>query len=123
MTETEFQNRLVQQHFRCAMCGEPFTDEREPVVDHDHVTDEVRALLHQICNRWLGVFEKCHEQASSYLRRVRNGDYNQQDVADGTSRLSDGTICTEAGEGSTSEAVDGGREVETGQVGDAQPQQ
>ena len=38
-------------------------------------------------------------------------------------QLGDGTICTEAGEGSTSEAVDGGREVETGQVGDAQPQQ
>jgi hypothetical protein len=38
---------LIEQSGRCAVCLDPM---RQPVVDHDHTTGRVRALLCQHCN-------------------------------------------------------------------------
>lgn len=45
----EFQNNC------CAVCGKPFT--RKIVVDHNHRTNEVRALTHSKCNITVGFIE------------------------------------------------------------------
>jgi hypothetical protein len=52
------------QDWKCAVCGEPFTQERRPVIDHEHVrgyhkmkferkSKFVRGLLHNWCNHRL----------------------------------------------------------------------
>ena len=52
------------QDWKCPVCGEEFTQERRPVIDHEHVrnfknmTPEnkvkyIRGLLHNFCNRRL----------------------------------------------------------------------
>jgi hypothetical protein len=101
MDEEAFNNLLMLQMSRCAMCGERFTDERPPVVDHDHLLDEVRGLLHQVCNRALGVFEKHRANCERYLKYVANRK--------AIGHLCDGTVCEESGEvaASSSSVVEG----------------
>jgi Recombination endonuclease VII len=40
---------------QCQICG---TKERELVRDHNHSTGFIRGFLCQLCNSWLGAFEK-----------------------------------------------------------------
>ncbi len=54
ITEQQFQDMLVQQNNKCAICGNPFT--KTPHIDHDHNTNTVRSLLCGNCNTGLGMF-------------------------------------------------------------------
>lgn len=45
---------LDEQEGRCPICHEQFADDRRPVVDHDHDTENVRGLLCDLCNKGLG---------------------------------------------------------------------
>lgn len=64
----------IQQHNLCKLCGKEFVGTaRAPlaaVVDHNHVTGKVRALLHNRCNGLLGALKDdpafCR-QAAEYL--------------------------------------------------------
>jgi len=49
----------VQQNGRCAICQQPITTKpgQDPVLDHDHKTGAVRAVLHRSCNSLLGKVE------------------------------------------------------------------
>lgn len=47
---------LEQQHYLCALCKEPI-DPAEAVLDHDHVSGQLRSVLHRGCNAYLGVIE------------------------------------------------------------------
>jgi hypothetical protein len=47
---------LVKQKGTCAICGDPPSSSRRLVVDHDHKTGSVRALLCHRCNAGLGQF-------------------------------------------------------------------
>lgn len=68
-----FNKMLVTQDNRCAIC------QRAPgrlVVDHDHVSGRVRALLCDSCNHVLGFAresEEILEAAIHYLRQHRRG--------------------------------------------------
>lgn len=60
----------------CAICNKPETkidpQQGKPcvlAVDHDHVTNKVRALLCFRCNTNLGWFESMKEQFSNYLEK------------------------------------------------------
>lgn len=69
MTPEDFQKRLKDQNNVCALCQEPFTE--TPHVDHDHQTGAVRGLLHNSCNRALGLMKDSPEKldlAARYLR-------------------------------------------------------
>jgi len=53
-----FDEMLVEQNGRCAICGSPFLNSPyDPAVDHDHKTGLVRGLLHHICNLRLEAIE------------------------------------------------------------------
>jgi hypothetical protein len=55
----EYQELLDKQHSRCALCHKlSWECRRRLVVDHDHETGEVRALLCTGCNILVGFMEK-----------------------------------------------------------------
>ena len=61
---------LAKQQGKCAICGNP-PKKRSLVVDHNHVTGKVRALLCGLCNSGIGMLgddpERCIK-AAEYLR-------------------------------------------------------
>lgn len=78
LTPEEYDEMFAQQNGRCAIC------DREPegngvshhnlVVDHDHETGKVRALLCDFCNRGIGIFREDPDllmTAAAYLLQNR----------------------------------------------------
>lgn len=64
---------LISVSVNCALCGEPFTKQREysPVFDHSHSTGRFRGLIHNKCNSGIGMLSDSEErclQAAAYLR-------------------------------------------------------
>lgn len=58
ITIDDYDEMLVAQDGRCAICsGPPSGRYKRFHVDHDHVTDEIRALLCHHCNVALGLAE------------------------------------------------------------------
>lgn len=47
---------LQEQHNLCAICNEHL-DIKEAVLDHDHKTGYIRAVLHRGCNAFIGHIE------------------------------------------------------------------
>jgi hypothetical protein len=66
---------LLEQKHRCALCRQPFGDTSilKPIVDHNHTTGRIRALLHKTCNFMLGIIEKrgFRRNAERYLSEQR----------------------------------------------------
>jgi len=56
LTPIEFNLKLAEQNFQCAICSNPLTEETA-CIDHDHKTKRVRELLCNLCNRGLGHFK------------------------------------------------------------------
>lgn len=68
---TDDQVRTVEATTACTICGSPEPGERGWVVDHDHVTNEVRGALCRFCNVGLGMFKDdviALEAAIAYLK-------------------------------------------------------
>ncbi len=53
----EYNAQLKRQNGKCSICGQPPKRGRLLVVDHDHATGEIRALLCDMCNYGLGMFK------------------------------------------------------------------
>lgn len=70
LTVEQYDAMLVEQRGRCAICGEPM---KKPMVDHDHGTGAVRALLCNGCNLTLGWLENPVKRRlfDEYLARFR----------------------------------------------------
>jgi hypothetical protein len=73
MTVEQYGSMLIAQDGRCGLCDGPFGEEKSlsPVVDHDHKTGKVRALLHHRCNVGIGALGDSSglcEMATNYLR-------------------------------------------------------
>ncbi len=76
LTLPEYNALLEAQKHRCALCGGTFGTcaSRAPAVDHDHVTNIIRGVVHQDCNRGLGLFDDnpiLLDMAANYLRTAR----------------------------------------------------
>lgn len=66
---------MVKQGNRCPVCDGAFTGVGKaayaPALDHCHDTNKVRGILHNLCNRGLGMLKDSAvlcEQAAKYLR-------------------------------------------------------
>ena len=85
----EYLDIAERQSFVCAICGQenfPMKDCSTGllVVDHDHITDEVRGLLCHNCNRALGLLKDNTEVLSSainYLESVTTNCRNKRSEA------------------------------------------
>lgn len=70
LTKESYLAMLAEQHGRCALCGEPLTSGW--VIDHDHMTMQVRGLVHARCNSLLGFANEDPRRlqaAIDYLKR------------------------------------------------------
>lgn len=83
LSERQYNEMLLVQNYRCAICGNEETThtagvKRRLSVDHDHTTGAIRALLCGKCNRKLGEFECRRDKFERYLSRydTRVGQYN-----------------------------------------------
>lgn len=54
----EWDALLISQSGRCWLCDQPMTGNRDPVVDHDHETNEIRGLAHKNCNSSFGLLNE-----------------------------------------------------------------
>lgn len=66
LTPEQRRMMLLQQMFCCAICNE----ETDLVVDHDHKTRKVRALLCNACNQALGLLKEDLERIKAMARYV-----------------------------------------------------
>lgn len=55
---------------QCAICARPFTEDREPCLDHCHSTGFVRGALCRGCNSKLGWYEKYKASTDAYLAKA-----------------------------------------------------
>lgn len=73
MTLGDYERMLSNQNYGCAVCGS--TDSRSKtglfVVDHDHETGEVRALLCNKCNPAIGLMDDEPERLEAAARYLR----------------------------------------------------
>lgn len=74
MSIADWNTMLLQQNSCCAICKTHIESctHQQLVVDHDHVTGKVRALLCDLCNTALGKFKDKPEllrEAADYLER------------------------------------------------------
>ena len=54
----KYEDMLVAQEFKCAICGKHQLDNKKRLsVDHCHVTGRIRGLLCSGCNRCLGLLQ------------------------------------------------------------------
>jgi len=72
LNKIEFQEMILNQNKKCAICKNEFKGNRYTYIDHNHQTGEVRGLLCPKCNNLLG---NCNDNinvlkaAISYLKR------------------------------------------------------
>jgi len=77
MTEKEYTDLLFEQDGACGICGRQHTEFKKRLyIDHDHVTNKVRGLLCNACNRHLGIWEAGnrtykHELAEKYKKYLK----------------------------------------------------
>lgn len=73
----EYDNRLLAQNHLCAICNIHLqTEGRFAVVDHNHITGQVRDILCQQCNAGIGLLgdnKELIKAAVAYLERHSDG--------------------------------------------------
>lgn len=68
ITQTEYNDMLVEQNYKCRICLRHVDAINHTLaVDHSHETGAVRGLLCQDCNGKLGWYEMYSEQIKDYL--------------------------------------------------------
>lgn len=70
LSEIEFNNLLIHQDYKCAICDSKFSDFSKINIDHSHSSGKVRGLLCRQCNLGLGHFTDSKDmlkQAITYL--------------------------------------------------------
>ena len=77
LTEEKYHAMRKEQGQKCAMCQRPFRESPKSIhIDHDHKTGQVRGILCDGCNLFLGRIESPSyatklEMAFSYLRKTK----------------------------------------------------
>lgn len=58
ITQERYDEILIEQHGKCALCDQTCVTGAALAVDHDHKTGAIRGLLCLKCNVGLGIYEK-----------------------------------------------------------------
>ncbi|MFI2081504.1 endonuclease VII domain-containing protein [Streptomyces rubiginosohelvolus] len=74
LTDQQYWSLLNAQGGACAICRREPDGKRPLAVDHCHRTGVVRALLCNLCNLMVGVYEQNHPAASAYLATYAAGN-------------------------------------------------
>ena len=54
----EYKEQMYEKQGRkCKLCDKPFSNLSDAHVDHSHLTDQVRSLVHRDCNTLIGWIE------------------------------------------------------------------
>ena len=77
LSMSDFNNLLLAQNNRCAICNEPLdlTNSYRIHIDHNHLTGKVRGILCNKCNLAIGLLRDNPEytkRATEYLERNNN---------------------------------------------------
>lgn len=85
LTENQFNAQLEKQNHRCAICDK----KKRLVVDHCHISGNVRGLLCHSCNTHLGVVENSlkMEKIRTYLMTNMSSTLTTQDILGITSEI------------------------------------
>jgi hypothetical protein len=77
LTRELYNSLIAAQGNKCKICNKSAEEEgRALAVDHCHLTNKIRGLLCQLCNRMLGMAydnEVILESAIQYLKDAKNG--------------------------------------------------
>ena len=77
LSKEKYHEMREQQEQKCAMCLTPFKENPRSIhIDHDHKTNQVRGILCDGCNLFLGRIESPKyverlEMAQAYLRKTK----------------------------------------------------
>ncbi|HPW67046.1 MAG TPA: endonuclease VII domain-containing protein [Salinivirgaceae bacterium] len=77
LNKNDFQEMILNQNNKCAICGKNFKNNRYTYIDHNHINGNVRGLLCPKCNALLGNCNdniKILEFAIQYLNKYKNAD-------------------------------------------------
>jgi hypothetical protein len=74
LTSDQYQAMFDGQGGVCAVCRQPPAGDKPLAVDHCHTTRVVRALLCNLCNLMIGVYEQNRETAAAYLAAYADGN-------------------------------------------------
>lgn len=74
LTEAQYAELLEAQGGACAICMAEPQPGKPLAVDHCHARGVVRALLCNVCNLQIGVYERTREVAAEYLARYGDGN-------------------------------------------------
>lgn len=73
MTEKDYENLVSKQKGLCPICQKPLDfSKKKPPIDHSGLTGNVRGVLHDTCNKGLGLLgdsSKICQNAARYLRK------------------------------------------------------
>jgi hypothetical protein len=70
VTEEKYNLMFEKQKGLCAICKKPPTENGRFSIDHNHKTDEIRGLIHRVCNTGIGNLQDSAElcrAAAEYL--------------------------------------------------------
>jgi hypothetical protein len=76
ITRKQFDQKIIEQNGRCEICNIIFNPNKNPCVDHNHVTLAVRGLLCSPCNTALGSFKDSIEIMQSAQEYIKKYSFN-----------------------------------------------
>jgi len=72
ITLEDYNNMLISQNHKCAICGIMANDNKNLAVDHCHDTGNIRGLLCNKCNIGLGYFDDNQETLNNAIKYLNN---------------------------------------------------
>jgi hypothetical protein len=78
LTKQSYKNILLSQNNLCALCYKPFTKNNKPCMDHCHLTNKFRGLLHNQCNLLLGIAKDSTELLSNAIKYLKKTSTTNQ---------------------------------------------
>ena len=70
LTPERKQEMFIEQDGLCTICNRPMESCEKARVDHNHYTEAVRGLVHDMCNKKLGVIECLFHDDPETLERM-----------------------------------------------------